>query len=208
MASLIVIVLLVINNSDAILKAYANAFRIDNATKGADCVLILSGNYKTRPDHAAMLMQENYSNRLYHTDQRQEYSKHYEIFGYAFEKAQKVLATYSLSADIIPSIKGGATSTFDEAHDFVAFLKEHPMKHVILVTDAFHTARAHYAFRKILDLNGYKDIIIEMSAASNNAFTESTWYKTERGVSAYILEPIKYLFYIFHTTNTTLVKEN
>jgi len=194
--------------SENILSAYAKAFRIDNATKGADCVLILSGNALTRPDKAAELIQKNYSSKLYHTDQVRITRKHTDIIGYPFDKAQAILATYNLSADIIPSTKGGATSTFDEAHDMLVFLKEHPMDHIILVTDAFHTARAHYAFRKIFDLNGYEEIKLEMAAASNNDFDENSWYKSERGVSAYILEPIKYLFYIFHQTNTDLVKED
>ena len=153
-------------------------------------------------------MKEAYSNALYHTDPRRANNKHKDILGQPFDKAQEILARYNLKADIIPSIKGGATSTFDEAHDFVRFLRGHPMQHIILVTDAFHTARAHYAFRKILDLNGYADLKLEMSAASNNIFDESSWYTTERGMTVYILEPIKYLFYIFHTTNTNLVKEN
>ena len=153
-------------------------------------------------------MQEYYAPKLYHTDQRRQNSKHQEIIGHPFDEAQRILATYNLKADIIPSTKGGATSTFDEAHDFVVFLQKNPMQHIILVTDAFHTARAHYAFRKILDLNGFEDIRLEMSAASNNIFDESSWYKTEKGISSYILEPIKYLFYRFHTTNTDLVSEN
>ncbi len=123
-------------------------FRIDNATKGADCVLVLSGNVETRPEQAAMLIKNGYATQLYHTDEKIWRHKHTDIFGKDFNKSQAVLATYNLSADIIPSTKGGATSTFDEAYDFVVFLKSHPMKHVILVTDAFHTARAYYAFRK------------------------------------------------------------
>lgn len=82
------------------------------------------------------------------------------------------------------------------------------MKHIILVTDAFHTARAHYAFKKVLNAHGYKNIKIEMSAASNDNFNETNWWKSEIGISMYILEPIKYLFYIFNNSNTTLVKEN
>jgi len=183
-------------------------FRIDNATKGADCVLILSGNADTRPDQAAILIKEKYASRLYHTEQRSMSKKHQDIIGHPFDKSQRILATYNLKADIIPSTKGGATSTFDEAYDFVIFLKEHPMDHVILVTDAFHTSRAHYAFRKILDLNGFSEVKLEMSAASNNLFDETSWYKSERGIASYILEPVKYLFYWFHTTNTDLVTES
>lgn len=119
-----------------------------------------------------------------------------------------ILAEYNLSADIIPSTKGGATSTFDEAYDFVLFLQTHQMEHIILVTDAFHTARSHYAFRKVLDQNGYEDLIVEMSAAPNNIHNETNWWKSEAGMSSYILEPIKYLFYIFNNSNTTLVTEN
>jgi len=170
--------------------------------------LILSGNADTRPDRAAYLIQESYASKLYHTDQRADNKKHQDIIGHPFDKAQRILATYNLKADIIPSTKGGATSTFDEAHDFVVFLQKYPMDHIILVTDAFHTSRAHYAFKKILDINGLENIKLEMSAASNNIFDESSWYKTEKGISAYILEPIKYLFYMFHTANTDLVTEN
>ncbi len=193
--------------SAPILKSYASLFRINNASKGANCILILSGNTQTRPEHAALLMRQEYAPRIYHTDQREWNQKHIGIYGKDFNKSQAVLATYNLCADIIPSTKGGATSTFDEAYDFVVFLKSHPMKHVILVTDAFHTARAHYAFRKVLDMHGYKSLKIEMSAAPNDVFNEENWYTTEKGISVYMLEPIKFLFYMFNSTNSTLVQE-
>lgn len=153
-------------------------------------------------------MAQSYSETLYYTDQKRITRKHQELLGHPFDTAQAILATYNLSADIIPSIKGGATSTYDEAYDLSAFLTKHPMKHIILVTDSFHTARAHYAFRKVLDNQGFKNVTLEMAAAPNNNFSESSWWKSESGISAYILEPIKYLFYIFNSSNSTLVKES
>jgi len=194
--------------SSKLLSAYAYLFHVNNASKGADCILILSGNAKTRPLKAAELMQQNFSQKLYYTDQKRVIHKHQDIIPHPFEIASRILATYNLSADIIPSTKGGATSTFDEAYDFAAFLKEHPMSHIILVTDAFHTARAHYAFSKVLKNEGFENIKIEMAAASNDDFNEFTWWRSEKGISAYILEPIKYLFYILNSSNTKLVKES
>ena len=194
--------------STTLLRSYADLFRVDNATKGADCVLILSGNEKTRPYQAVRLIKDGYSDKLYHTDQKQWKSKHQDILGHPFDKAQEILATYNLSADIIPSTKEGATSTFDEAYDFVQFLRTHPMKHIILVTDTFHTARAQYAFRKVLDQNGHEDLKMEMSAAPNDIFDESNWWKSESGMSAYIIEPFKYLFYLFNNSNTTIIQED
>lgn len=183
-------------------------FRMDDATKGADCVLVLSGNAKTRPDHAALLVKEGYSKKIFLTQARALSTKHPDIILQPVDISKKILATYNLKADIIPSTKGGATSTFDEAYDFVNFLKKNHLKRVIIVTDSFHTARAYYAFRKILDLNGFKNVQLQMSAAPNNVFNEENWYTTELGVSSYVLEPIKYIFYIFHNTNTNLVKDN
>ena len=191
-----------------ILEGYARLFRLDNATKGADCILVLSGNSITRPEHAAMLVKDGYSEKLYRTDEVKWEIKHKKIRAKQFDMAADILAEYNLTADIIPSTKGGATSTFDEAYDFVLFLQTHPMDHIILVTDSFHTARAHYAFRKVLNASGYEKIKLEMSAAPNNIHNETNWWKSEAGLSSYILEPIKYLFYIFNNSNTTLVKEN
>lgn len=204
----IVIILFTTLLAENILTSYARLFSMDNASKGADCILILSGNEQTRPDHAASLIRQGYSDKLFHTDQKQWMSKNSLILGHPFDKAQKILATYNLSADIIPSIKGGATSTFDEAYDFVVFLKTHPMKHVILVTDSFHTSRANYAFKKVMDLNGHRDLKIEMSPASNEIFNETNWWKSERGIASYILEPLKYLFYLFNNSNTTTIQED
>jgi uncharacterized SAM-binding protein YcdF (DUF218 family) len=170
--------------------------------------VILSGNENTRPDQAARLIREGYSSKLYHTDQKRWNRRHQDILGHPFDKAQAILATYNLSADIIPSTKEGATSTFDEAYDLVVFLREHPMKHIILVTDTFHTARAHYAFRKILDQYDHKDLKIEISAAPNDIFDETSWWKSEKGMNAYILEPIKYMFYLFNNSNATIIQED
>ena len=194
--------------ASSILESYANLFRIDNATKGADCILILSGNPITRPQHAAMLVKNGYSQVLYRTDEIKWEIKHKSIRDKLPDFTKEILAEYNLTAATIASTKGGATSTFDEAYDLVLFLQTHPMEHIILVTDSFHTARAHYAFRKVLNANGYNKLKIEMSAAPNNIHNETNWWKSERGLSSYILEPIKYLFYIFNNSNTTLVTES
>ena len=191
-----------------LLTAYAEAFQIDNARKGADAIVILGGNAQTRPDHAAKLMQEGYASKLLLTAPRALKTVHTEIFRRETDLARDVLATYGLKAEVIPSLKQGATSTFDEAYDMISYLKEHPMRRIILVTDAFHTSRAHYAFSKIFALSGEDDVVIEMAAAPNDIFDNDNWWKTEYGLTAYILEPVKYLFYRFNTANTTQLEEH
>jgi uncharacterized SAM-binding protein YcdF (DUF218 family) len=193
--------------SASILSAYAGTFEIDNARKGADAVLILSGGVETRPDHAAMLVKEGYAQNLLITRTRNLSGKHADIFTHQNVLAQSILAKYGLEATEVPSLKNGATSTFDEAYDLVAYLQEHPMKRIIIVTDAFHTSRAYYAFNKIMRIEGVDDLTIEMSAAPNDIFHNDNWWTTERGITVYILEPIKHLFYRLNSHNASHIKE-
>ncbi len=71
---------------------------------------------------------------------------------------------------MVPSLKGGATSTFfEEACDLLQFCGKENLKHLIIVTDSFHTRRALYAFKKVfLGSN----VNVEASIASNEGFGE------------------------------------
>ena len=102
----------------------------------------------------------------------------------------------------IPSGKNGATSTFDEAYDLLAFASGREIRRVIIVTDSFHTRRALLAFSKIFD---GKQIGIEAAAAKNDDFSEENWWRSDRGLSAYLLEPIKYLVYLFTNRNVEAI---
>ncbi|NOQ32134.1 MAG: hypothetical protein GQ570_13540 [Helicobacteraceae bacterium] len=190
-----------------LLTGYANMFRVNSATKGADAIIILGGNDKTRPSYASKLIKENYAKEIILTSPKQYRTQLNGILKSEQERYLEVLKSNGVTATIIPSTKGGATSTFDEAIDLVEFLKTHPMKHVIIVTDSFHTARSKYAFNKIMELNNIKDLKIEMAAAPNEIFNESNWYKTEAGLSSYIMEPLKFIFYFFNSSNATIVEE-
>lgn len=193
--------------SASLLSAYAGLFQINNARKGADAIIVLGGNQETRPEYAAMLAKSGYADHVFVTNPRPMSTKHPEIYLNETLLYQKVLAVYDINATIIPSLKGGATSTFDEAYDVAAYLENHPMKRIIIVTDAFHTSRSHYAFAKVFSLLGKEDIIIEMAAAPNEVYTNENWWKTEKGIKAYLLEPLKFLFYRFNSANSTQIND-
>jgi uncharacterized SAM-binding protein YcdF (DUF218 family) len=194
-----------------VLSTYAELYTFSNATKDADAIIILSGNVKTRPEAAAQLYLQKYSKNIFITDAKEEHKKHQDILGSNRQIAMDILKKYSIDVKTIPSVKEGATSTFDEAYDVVEYLKNNSeakhWNHIIVVTDTFHTSRAHYAFEKIFKQEMITPIQIEFFAAPNNVYTTQNWYTTEMGVSAYLLEPLKYIFYIFHNGNTTIVKE-
>jgi hypothetical protein len=116
----------------------------------------------------------------------------------------KILAI-SATFESVPSLKGGATSNFDEAHDLLVYCIKENIKHLIIVTDSFHTRRALYAFKKIFQGSNIK---IEAAAAFNEVNSEENWWPSDRGIAAYLLEPIKFAVYLLSNQNVSFFKND
>ena len=54
----------------SILTAYANFFTVNNATPGADVIVVLSGGKDTRIPHALKLFEEEYAPEILLTDEK------------------------------------------------------------------------------------------------------------------------------------------
>ena len=120
------------------------------------------------------------------------------------EEISKVLGIPA-KFETAPSLKGGATSTLDEAHDLLAYCTKENIKHLIIVTDAFHTRRSLYAFKKIFHGS---DINVEAAAAPNDIYNEENWWRSDFGIAAYLLEPIKFIAYILSDKNVTFIRND
>ena len=179
-------------------------FFINNATKKADAILILSGNPQTRIEKAIELYKKGYAKEIFITSCKEIPTKYPSIFPTQIEISKKIFHIENISNyKVIPSNKGGATSTFDEAYDLARYTKIHPLKRVIIVTDGFHTGRALYAFEKIFK-KFHLNTKFEAASTSN---LPKDWYKDEKLLSSYLLEPIKFLVYIFRDSNLPYIKE-
>jgi len=190
-----------------LLTQYASWFTVQNATKGADALVVLSGSMMTRLPHAIALYQQGYAPIVLLTEERKRVvsSKLKHLVGSNLDFAKKIIQALEVPIQlaIVPSLKGGATSTFDEAYDLLQYARQHHLKRLIIVTDVFHTRRALYAFEKVME--GHK-IEIQAIGASNPIFDESNWWQADAGISTYVLEGIKYLVYRFTQQNVTFVK--
>ena len=206
--SLIVIVILLLSQYKILLTGYANFFTIDNPTHGVNApILILAGGAATRVPKALELYEKGYGNRLLLTSERSLNSKVAHLFSTNEQQAKKISQELNIQAEleVVPSLKGGATSTLDEAHDLLAFCSKEKVKHLIIVTDSFHTRRALYAFKKVFQGS---DIKVEASAALNEIYSEENWWRSDRGISAYLLEPIKLAVYMLSKKNVTFIKND
>ena len=190
-----------------ILSSYAEFYTVNNASSGADAIVVLSGGKATRIPHALKLFTENYAPQMLLTDEKKMNVRFAHLFSTNEEIAQAMVDELKLSVPIItvPSIKGGATSTFDEAYDLRKFSEMEGFKRLILVTDAFHTRRAYHAFQTVFSGS---EIQLEMSGAQNDIFNESNWWTSDQGISAYVLESIKYPVYLLSSRNATFIRND
>ena len=191
----------------SILTAYAKFFTVNNATPGADVIVVLSGGKDTRIPHALKLFEEGYAPEILLTDEKKMNIRFSHLFPTNEMIAQVMIEELEMSVPVstIQSQKGGATSTFDEAYDLLKLSENKRYRHLILVTDAFHTRRAYHAFQTIFEDT---EIKIEMSAASNEIFNANNWWSSDQGISAYVLESIKYPVYLMSSRNVTFIRND
>ena len=196
-----------ITNYKYILTKYAKFFTVNNATPGADAIVVLSGGKLTRIPHALRLFKKGYANEILLTDEKKRNIRFSHLFPTNEMIAQKFIEELKLKVpvSVIKSKKGGATSTFDEAYDLLKLSENKSYRHLILVTDAFHSRRAYHAFQTVFDETG---INLEMSSASNKIFNENNWWTSDQGISAYVLESIKYPVYLLTSRNVNFIRND
>jgi uncharacterized SAM-binding protein YcdF (DUF218 family) len=127
-----------------------------------------------------------------------------ELYEKGAEKISQAL-NIQVEFEVVPSLKGGATSTFDEAYDLLAFCSKEKLKHLIIVTDSFHTRRALYAFKKVFQGSG---VNVEASAAPNEIYSEENWWHSDKGISAYLLESVKFAVYLLSSKNVSYIQND
>jgi uncharacterized SAM-binding protein YcdF (DUF218 family) len=206
--SIVFVFILLLSQYKSILTGYASFFTVNNITVDSNAsILILSGGPFTRIPKALELYKKGYGNRLLLTTLQPLNSKVAHIILTNEQVAKEISKTLAIPAafESVPSLKGGATSTFDEAHDLLTFCIKENIKHLIIVTDAFHTRRALYAFNKIFQGSNIK---IEAAAALNEIYSEENWWLSDLGISAYLLEPLKFTAYLLSNQNVSFIRND
>jgi uncharacterized SAM-binding protein YcdF (DUF218 family) len=206
--SIFVVFILLLSQYKAVLTGYARFFTVNNITLDPNAsIVVLSGGPWTRTPKALKLYKQGYGKRLLLTTLQPLNSKlaHLMLTNEQIAQGISEALTSPATFESVPSLKGGATSTFDEAHDLLAYCTKENIKHLIIVTDAFHTRRALYAFKKIFQDSNIK---IEAAAALNDNHNEENWWRSDSGIAAYLLEPIKFAVYLLSDQNVSFVKND
>lgn len=169
-----------------LLVGFARLFRVDNPAQ-ADAIVLLMGGWQCRPLRAAELYRDGLAPTILLC--ATEPIPYPDLCDSALNR--KVLIHAGVPEDRVHVLPRIVTSTRDEALQVRDYLREHPARRIIVVTTAFHTARAGWIFRKILRGTG---IDVRTAAADDPRFNESNWY-TNRGLLYYLQEAPKRIFY-------------
>jgi hypothetical protein len=201
---LIAILILLLSQYELLFTGYARFFTIDNPTYGVNApIVLLSGGFLK----AFELYEKGYGKRLLLTTERHLNAKVAHLLPTVKQKAEKIAQALDIQAEFetVPSLKGGANTIFDKAYDLRFFCEKRNLKHLIIVAASFQSRRALYAFNKVFQGSG---IVVEVSAASNEFFNEENWWLSDRGIAAYLLEPIKFVVYLLSSKNVSFVKNH
>ena len=111
------------------------------------------------------------------------------------EAAVKVILQKGINKSdiIVVEFDNGVTSTTDEAIALRSYINKTKIKKVIIVTSAFHSFRAKYIFKKVLDGIPVK---IMFSPAPHWKFNETNWWKFEKGLIYCTNEYLKFIHYL------------
>lgn len=156
----------------------------------ADAILVLGGGEKERALQGIELAKKNFGGWMMFTGDCLQ-----PIFGedthWALE-AQKLAVFNGLPKDrTIPILN--STSTLDDAVLSKKICLEKHFRSLIVVSEPFHTRRAHFVFNKVYKNSGIKIMVYPVQ---NSWYKGDNWWKSKNGFWAVNMEWQKMLYYL------------
>lgn len=163
-----------------LLRATAGLLVVDEALAPADAIIVLGDdNYAgDRARHAAKLYRDRWAPRVVA-------SGHY-IRPYASiaELIRRDLVENGVADAHVVVASSHAHNTREEAFEMRRLIRAQRWRRVIVVTSTFHTRRARYIFRRVLD----SDTELLVSAAEDSDFPLANWWESRGAIKLFLRE--------------------
>ncbi len=169
-----------------LLTRFARLFRVDDPAP-ADAIVVLLGGWQCRPVRAAALYNQGIAPIILLSGAAP--IPYPDVNDSALNV--RVLRHEGVPAASIVVLPLNSTSTREEAEQVREYVRTHPIRRIVVVTTAFHTARARWIFERVLRRTAVE---VRMAAADDPRFNEQNWY-TNQGLVTYSEEAIKRLYY-------------
>lgn len=171
-----------------LLVGFATSFRVDDPAP-SDAIVLLLGGTDHRPAKVAELYRRHLAQRVLMAGARPRPVLSRDETA----ENQKVMIRAGVPQEAIQILPGIATSTRDEALLVRDYVRSDPsIRRIVVVTSAFHTARARWIFRKVLRDSGVE---VRTAAVDHPDFNETNWYTRDESLVVYFSEALKSVYY-------------
>jgi uncharacterized SAM-binding protein YcdF (DUF218 family) len=165
----------------------------------ADALLVLSGssNYVERARWAARLYREGRAPLILLTDdgQRGGWSNIEQRNPFFVERAARELTLAGVPAEKIEVLPGIVSSTYEEAAGLRAYASPHGLRSVLVVTSAYHSRRALWTLRRVMEGSGVEVGVDAPPAGVDESPAPATWWTRPRGWQMVASEYPKIVYY-------------
>ncbi len=174
-----------------LLTAVGSFLIVSDSVERADLLYIMGGGLDARPIRAAELYRQGYAPLIATPYVESTAGVEYGIRVNAAVENVLMLRRHGVPDSVIHLLKvrGGSTSTLDDARILASYMRQRGYRRVIVVTSEFHTRRSRWALRQFLP----DTIDLRMAAADERAYSPSDWWRSEAGMLAVIEEFLKFV---------------
>ncbi|MEQ1757824.1 MAG: YdcF family protein [Vicinamibacterales bacterium] len=178
----------------------ARALIAEGGPRSGEAVMVLSGSglQAERIGRAATVLMEGRARRLILTNDgvRGGWSRQRQARLMMVDRAKDALTASGVALDAIVELPGVVRSTYDEAVALRAYVSTHPMKSVVIVTSGYHSRRALWVFRRVLESTP-TTVGIDPVPPGDQSPAPGTWWLTMRGWRQVAAEYPKFAYYYF-----------
>jgi hypothetical protein len=161
-----------------LLQAAAGFLIVDDATGGADCVLLLEddGPYL---DQAAQLVHEGSAREILIVTRQPDTLERLEICPPRTEQIQQALRRRGIEPPKCILLPANARTDWDVARAVRDWLGGHPQDRLLTVCGRLHSRRGRFVFRHVLD--GDEAAHVHFRAVADADFDETNWWQHREG---------------------------
>lgn len=175
-----------------LLRGVARLLIVADQPVQADAIVILGGGLETRPHAAARLYREGWAPKiLVMQPEKSDITGLDLVLDYG-ALTHKLLLKENVPESAITMLEPEVTSTVEEARVLAQWVAQHKPRRLLVPTDLFHTRRARWILRRILQDD---TIELQMIAVPLRRYSADNWWQTEPGVIDFQNELIKSALY-------------
>jgi uncharacterized SAM-binding protein YcdF (DUF218 family) len=180
----------------------ARALVVHDETARADVIVVLSGasDYLERTRYAAELWRQGVAPRIVLTndDLRGGWDSGQQRNLYFVEREATELRRAGVPDAQVEALPEPVASTYDEAVRVRAYVAEHRLSSIVVVTSAYHSRRARWTFRRMFRESGVHVAVAPVVTGAGQTPPAYSWWLTARGWRSVAPEYPKLVYYGLH----------